>query len=185
MLASVLALAFLPLVLSQADPTKVCMPDTIEFITVDLVTDQIAVVSIDFTKKLLSSVSPNRTVVDDIANSKSYVIDATGNCQSYDAPLSALYPQCLPATAQLEDNIYIGFGPERLQAEAWFINPYSGGTLRLAFSKQPNQPSYPVLSKFVDSNGDVFTTFYVNPNTTISNPDSFKIPDPCPPSVIV
>lgn len=57
----------------------------------------------------------------------------------------------MAATAQLENTIYIGFGPERVPAEAWFLSSYNGGTLKLAFSKQPNQPSYPVLSKFVDS----------------------------------
>ncbi|CAL1544624.1 unnamed protein product [Lymnaea stagnalis] len=181
MLLVLLTAVILPFVVCDPDSSKVCLPDKIQFNTYSIETDVNAVVAIDYTRKLLGTRSTNNSVVDDLATGKSYVTDASGSCQQYLLPLDKLYPQCLPAGASFGGDIYIGFGPNRVPAEAW-ESPYNGGILRMAFSNQPGQPRYPILAKFIDGKGDRFTTFYFNPNETISAANIFDIPDPCPPA---
>ncbi|CAL1544630.1 unnamed protein product [Lymnaea stagnalis] len=183
MFSSVIALALLPLVWGAPDPTKVCAPDVFQFFSYNIETDGTAEVAIDFKQKLLTSASPNLTVVQDFDKLKSYTVDATGNCQSANLLPEQIYPQCLPATATYIGEIYIGFGPNRVPAEAW-QTPYNGGIVRVAFSKQPGEPSYAILSKYTDAQGVSVTTFSSNPSQNITLPNAFKIPDPCPPATV-
>ncbi|CAL1544629.1 unnamed protein product [Lymnaea stagnalis] len=183
MFSSVIALVLLPLVWGAPDPTKVCAPDVFQFFSYNIETDGSAQIAIDFKQKLLTSASPNQTVVQDFVKLKSYTFDASGNCQSANILPEQFYPQCLPARSTYIGEVFIGFGPNRVPAEAW-ETPYFGGTLRAAVSHQPGEPRYAVLVKFVNAQGIPFTNFCSNPTLNITVPNAFKIPDPCPPATI-
>ncbi|KAK0069336.1 hypothetical protein Bpfe_001518 [Biomphalaria pfeifferi] len=124
----------------------------------------------------------NTTVVNDLQSEKTYITE-NGTCQSSDLPKDP-YPQCLPANAVQLANITVGLGSNQLTGTVWQF-PYNNGVLKVAFTNVPNAPNYPFLTRFVDDKGVVSASFFVDIATNITQPALLKIPDLCPPKVIV
>ncbi|CAL1544628.1 unnamed protein product [Lymnaea stagnalis] len=183
MFSSVLALALLPLVWGAADPTKVCLPDVFQVLEYNIETGERVQIAVDFKQNLLTSVSPNVTIVDDYEKLRTYTIDATGNCQYVSLSPEEVYPQCLPATSTYVGELFIGSGPSRVPAEAWDI-PFKGVTMRVAYSNQPGEPRYPFMARLVDDQGLAHSSLYFDQSQNITVPNPFKIPDPCPPATV-
>ncbi|XP_059176664.1 uncharacterized protein LOC131956255 [Physella acuta] len=177
---AILLAVLLPLVMSASDPTKVCMPDKLEFDSFNLDTEEGAHISVDFTQNMMVLAYPNRTEVEDFDDLKIYTIYNTGKCEFINLPSDAVFPQCLPANAVFLGEASFGFGPHHLDDEAWLI-PFAGGTLQLIYSKQFNQPQYVFVSKYTDASGKHESTVYPNPTLGISKPEVFQIPGNCSP----
>ncbi|XP_055866458.1 uncharacterized protein LOC106075324 [Biomphalaria glabrata] len=189
MIVTLLFVVLLPLALAAEDPTTVCSPDQVSFYGYNIQTDVTSYVTIDYKQNLMGVVTGNLTTVNDIANGKSYVIDDKGSCQSSDLTPKNPYPQCLSANAVSFGNIYVGFGTNQLNATLWQF-PYSigavNGVVKAAFPNEPNSITFPFLSRFVDDKGVLLSaSFYVDVTANITQPALLKIPDPCPPKVIV
>ncbi|KAH9505518.1 hypothetical protein Btru_057490 [Bulinus truncatus] len=166
------------------DPTKVCMPDTLQFLTFNLNKDEGGIEAIDFKKNLLGSITPSGTLVQDFNSKKSYITDASGNCQVFDIPEDGIFTQCLPARAKWVGEANWGFGPNLLPEDGYELT-YMGGTLRILVTKQPGQPRYIMMSKFIECNGNSTVTIYLNPSVTITQANIFDIPKVCSPATVV
>nr|KAI8747332.1 hypothetical protein BgiMline_019050 [Biomphalaria glabrata] len=175
---------FVPLVFAVTDPTTICLPDQVSFYSYDIQTDVISFVTLDYKQKLMAAVTGNTSVVNDLANGKSYATDATGSCQSSDLVPRDPYPQCLPANAVPIGNIYIGFGSNTLNATGWTF-PYNNGVVKIGFTNDPNAPNVPIISRFVDEKGVLYSSFTADAVANLTQPERLKVPSPCPPKVIV
>ncbi|CAL1544627.1 unnamed protein product [Lymnaea stagnalis] len=179
MFSIILLGALLPFVLGQQmDPAKVCLPDTVQFISFNLDKDEGGVGAIDFKRQLLGSVTPTRTIVQDLAAKKAYVTEPDGSCQASDIADDAVLTQCLPARAVYVAEASWGFGPNALTEDGWQL-PFNGGTLKLLITKQPDQPRYIMLSRFEDCKGEASSSFYINPTLNITQPGILDIPTNC------
>uniref|UniRef100_A0A2C9M1D3 Uncharacterized protein n=1 Tax=Biomphalaria glabrata TaxID=6526 RepID=A0A2C9M1D3_BIOGL len=168
----------------EKDPTKVCFPDTLQFVTFNLNTDEAGVEAVDFRKNMLGKITPTKTYVQDFNARKTYIVSTDGSCQTFDIPDDGIYPQCLPANAVWVGEANWGFGPNLLPEDGWEV-PYNGGKIRILVTKQPGQPRYIMLSKFIECNGNYTVTMYLNPSVTITQANIFDIPKTCTPSTIV
>ncbi|KAK0050634.1 hypothetical protein Bpfe_019971 [Biomphalaria pfeifferi] len=170
----------------EKDPTKVCFPDTLQFVTFNLNTDEGGIEAVDFKRNLLGSVTPSRTLVQDYNARKTYLLSADGNCQVFDIPEDTIFTKCLPARAVFVGEANWGFGPNLLPEDGWQFS-YNGGELRVLVTKQPGQPRYIMMSKFVEANGNYTVTMYLNPSVTITQANIFDVPkqcaSKCPPSI--
>ncbi|CAL1544631.1 unnamed protein product [Lymnaea stagnalis] len=175
-----IAIALLPFVVCETDPTKVCLPDTIQFNVLNLATEEIGVWAIDFNKQLYGQIFPNQSFVHDLKAAKAYNTDASGNCRSSILPPEGVHPQCFRSVSKRMGEGYIGLGPNRIPFEAWEF-PYSRGVAKLTYTNQPDEPRGPAVVKFIDEKGVITYTFFFNPSLNITSPTIFNIPDPCPP----
>ncbi|CAL1526436.1 unnamed protein product [Lymnaea stagnalis] len=173
-------------VVSVPDPTKICMPDTIQFNSINVTSEIFSIVAFDFPRKLFGSITGNTSVVEDLSTLKQYATDATGKCVSSPLGPTQIFrigQQCLPASAVFLGDIYIGFGTNRIHAVGFELS-LGGTTIRYALSDQENQPSYPILVGY-RTDKTFTTTFQSEPSLVITQTDIFTIPDPCPPASVV
>ncbi|CAL1544626.1 unnamed protein product [Lymnaea stagnalis] len=182
MLHYIFVVALLSMALGAPDPTKVCSPDQTQMSSFNIQTSVTMEIINDFKQKMRLTTSPTGSRIEDMDKLKHYIFDSNGNCRSDSLPPSAFSPQCLPDNSVYIGETFVGFGPNRLPVEIWETPASDGGTVKMFLGNQPGQPSEAILDSFIRDGVAIFSNFYFNQSVTITSPDPFKIPDPCPPT---
>lgn len=184
MLLITIVVALLPFVVGETDPTKVCLPKTIQYNLLNLGTEEVGVWAIDFNKQLLGQIFPNQSMVHDLKTATAYITDADGNCRSSPIPPEGVHPTCFRAVSKRLGEGYVGFAPNSLPFEFWEF-PYNRGFAKVTYTNQANGPRGPMVVKFTDEKGEITHSLFFNPSENITTPNIFNIPDPCPPETTV
>lgn len=183
----ILASVVFTTVLSDPDPTKVCLPEVFQSQLYSFTTDDYGTLAVDFKQEVLGIeyVKSEIRVVLNLTNFEGVGINTTdGKCQkiSAAADINNVVTRCLPATAKLLTNsTRLGVAPNSVDLEAWEIDVGIGKT-RVLLTTGANR--IPVLRQFeTDKLKEV--SVYANPQLTITQKGIFDVPAVCSPATVV
>ncbi|XP_005113392.1 uncharacterized protein LOC101850777 [Aplysia californica] len=170
---------FAPLVMSQqvSDPTKVCLPNQLSGLAINLIDERPANFSMDFgLQKVAAQNDTNRYVID-LAKNQGYAFDAQDTCTKFPLGLFSRWFQCLPSAAVFQTQIEAGLGSVSYIADLYEINVGANVSAGILLSRESTY-SLPLLRRDF-FNGEQRLTLFANPKLGVSDPTIFNVPANC------